>query len=389
MRELHCCMALDRLLDLSSDLSARSVFLFGPRQTGKTTLLRMRYPTAPRFNLLQGDVFLRFSANPGRLRQELEDVDARLGPVVIDEIQKLPALLDDVHDLIERRGFRFVVTGSSPVKLRRGATNLLGGRARLRDLMPLVSVEIPEFNLGRALLYGTLPSIYLSDQPWLDLEAYCGTYLQLEVQAEGLVRGIEPFSRFLRSAARRSGEQIVFERIASEAQVPSRTVREFYQVLADTLLGVMLDPIEPGRSARRRVVSRGKFYFFDVGVAHALSGTTALNDHTSEYGHALEQFIFMEIRAWRSYRRDDRPFGFWRTTSGMEVDFLLGSEVAIEVKATAGATRADTRGLADIADEARFRRRILVCREPVRRIVDGIEILPVHSFLEELWAGRV
>ncbi|TVQ20831.1 MAG: ATP-binding protein [Spirochaetaceae bacterium] len=381
-------MALDRLLDLSSDLTTRSVFLFGPRQTGKTTLLRLRYPTAPWFSLLQGDVFLRLSANPGRLREELENTDPNAGPVVIDEIQKLPALLDDVHDLIERQGFRFVLTGSSPVKLRRGGTNLLGGRARVRELMPLVSAEIPEFDLGRALLHGTIPSIYLSDQPRLDLEAYCGTYLQLEVQAEGLVRGIEPFSRFLRSAARRSGEQIVFERVASEAQVPARTVREFYQVLTDTLLGVMLDPIEPGRRSRR-IVSRGKFYLFDVGVAHALAGTTALDDHTAEYGRALEQLIFMEIRAWRSYRRDDRPFGFWRTTDGMEVDFLLGSQAAIEVKATANATRADTRGLADIAGEADFRRRILVCREPVRRIVDGIEILPIHTFLDELWSGKV
>ncbi len=381
-------MALDRLLDLSSDLTTRSVFLFGPRQTGKTTLLRRRYPTAPWFSLLQGDVFLRLSANPGRLREELEDAEPNAGPVVIDEIQKLPALLDDVHDLIERRGFRFVLTGSSPVKLRRGGSNLLGGRARVRELMPLVSVEIPEFDLGRALLYGTIPSIYLSDEPRLDLEAYCGTYLQLEVQAEGLVRGIEPFSRFLRSAARRSGEQIVFERIASEAQVPARTVREFYQVLSDTLLGVMLEPIEPSR-ANHRIVSRGKFYFFDVGVAHALAGTTALDDHTAEYGRALEQLIFMEIRAWRSYRRDDRPFGFWRTTDGMEVDFLLGSQTAIEVKATSNATRADARGLSDIAGEAGFSRRILVCREPVRRTVDGIEILPIHTFLDELWSGKV
>jgi len=378
-------MKFARILDFASDLGSRSVFLFGPRQTGKTTLLRDRYPESPWFSLLQGDTFLRLSREPGRMRQELETANPAAGPVIVDEIQKLPSLLDDIHDLIERRGFRFVLTGSSPVKLRRAGTNLLGGRARIRDLFPLVSAEVPDWDSERAMLYGSIPSIYLSEEPALDLEAYCGAYLQLEVQAEGLVRGVEPFSRFLQTAARRAGEQVVYEQIGSLSQVPARTVREFYQVLVDTLIGVMLEPTRLGKAGRRTLVSRGKFYFFDVGVAHALAGTTTLDDHTSEYGRAFEHLIFTELRAWMSYHRDRRPLGFWRTTDGAEVDFIIGDEIAIEVKATRNVTRTDLRGLHAIGEDHTLKRRVMVCREPTRRIVDSIEVVPFTEFLPDMW----
>lgn len=381
-------MTFGRLLDLAPDLRERSVFLFGPRQTGKTTLLWERYPDSPWFNLLQGDTFLRLSREPARLRQELATADPAHGPVIVDEIQKLPALLDDIHDLIERRGFRFVLTGSSPAKLRRGGTNLLGGRARMRYLMPLVSAEINEFELSRALRFGMIPSIYLAEDPASDLESYCGAYLQLEVQAEGLVRGVGPFARFLQTAARRAGEQVVYEQVASQAQVPARTVREFYSVLTDTLIGVMLEPARFGKQGRaRKPVSRGKFYFFDVGVANALAGVTALDDHTTEYGRALEQLVFSELRAWLAYHRDKRPLAFWRTVDGLEVDFVLGDEVAIEVKAARSLSRADFKGLLAISEESAFRRRILVCHEPVTRIAEEIEVVPVEQFLAELWGG--
>ena len=382
-------MSLDRLLNLSRDLTHRSVFLFGPRQTGKTTLLKDRYGDRPWFNLLRGDEYLRLASQPGRLRQELAQVDPGTGPVVIDEIQKLPSLLDDIHNLIEERGFRFVMTGSSPVKLRRGGVNLLGGRARTRYLMPFVSNEVPDWDLNRALLNGGIPSIHLSDDPRQDLEAYCGSYVQLEVQAEGLVRGIEPFSRFLQSAARSAGEQINFERVGADAQVPPRTVREYFQVLQDTLIGVMVDPVRPGKRARRKVVSRGKFYFFDCGVANTLAGTTSLDSHTEAYGRALEQLIFNELRAWQSYRRDSRGVGFWRTTDHVEVDFVIPPDLALEVKSTRNLTRSDTRGLGAIAEEGEFARRILVCNEPVRRVVEGIEVHPVREFLELLWADKI
>ena len=214
---------LPRRLDIARDLRRRSVFLFGPRQTGKTTWLRQNFPDSAFFNLLQGDVFLRLSREPGRFRQELAATSPASGPVVIDEIQKLPRLLDEVHDLIESRGFRFVLAASSPAKLRRGGVNLLGGRARTRRLCPFVSAEVPDWDLERAINVGGIPSIYFSDEPEEDLRAYCGNYLRLEVQAEGLVRGVEPFSRFLTAAGASYAQAIVFERLASDAGVrPAR-----------------------------------------------------------------------------------------------------------------------------------------------------------------------
>ena len=380
-------MNLPRLLDLSPDIKDRSVFLFGPRQTGKTTYLKNLYRTNTWFNLLRGDVFLRLSSRPGRLHEELAAVDPGKGPVIIDEIQKLPSLLDDVHDLIESRDFHFVLTGSSPAKLRRSGINLLGGRARIRYLYPFVSAEIPDWKIERTLLYGNIPSVYLSDNPRDDLLSYCGAYLQLEVQAEGLVRGIEPFSRFLQTAARCAGEQIVFERVAGDAQVPARTVREYYQVLQDTLIGTVLEPVTPAKKPKRKPVSHGKFYFFDNGVAHTLAGINHLDEFTPTYGKALEHFIFTELRAWIGYTKDTRYLGFWRTVDGNEVDFVIGSDIAIEVKSTRSLSGADLKGLRAIAEESPFKHRIIVCNEPVRRIIDGIEIFPIKDFLDALWNG--
>ena len=382
----HEAPALPRRLDLSRDLRSRSVFLFGPRLTGKTTWLRRCFPDAPWFNLLHGEVFLRLARDPSRLRTELAARGPTSGPVVIDEIQKLPSLLDHVHDLMESRGLRFVLTASSPVKLRRGGVNLLGGRARMRALFPFVSAEVPGWDLLRAVNVGGIPSIYLSSDPIEDLRAYCGNYLRLEVQAEGLVRGIEPFSRFLTAAAVSRGQPIVFERLAADAAVPARTVREYFQVLEDTLLATLLRPFSP-RAARRKPVSHVKLYFFDAGVANALAGVTRIDPSGAAFGPALEQLVFCELRAWLAYARDPRPLTFWRTADGSEVDFVVGDAAAIEVKATGTVTRRDLRGLRRLAEETPLRRRIVVCREPVARLVDGIRILPIEEFLRALWRG--
>ncbi len=381
-------MEISRILDLSPDLKQRSVFLFGPRQTGKTTWLKTCYPESTWFNLLRGDVFLRLSSNPGRIHEELKHVNPKNSPVIIDEIQKLPGLLDDVHFLIESGGFRFVLTGSSPVKLRRSGINLLGGRARVRYLHPFVSAEVPDWNINKVLLFGGIPSIYLSEEPEEELYSYCGNYLQLEIQAEGLVRGIEPFSRFLHAAAVSNTEQVVFERIANDAQVPARTVREFYQVLQDTLIGYMIEPFSPGKHPKRKPVSHGKFYFFDGGVANALSGITSLPEKTTVYGKALEQLLFQEIRAWMSYRKDRRKLNFWRTVDGAEVDFVIEQDIAIEVKASTSLSGKDFKGMYHLLEEVNFRRSIIVCKEPVRRHVKGIDIIPVELFLKALWEGE-
>ena len=380
--------ALPRRLDIARDLSSRSVFLFGPRQTGKTTWLRQSHPDAPWLNLLHGEVFLRFAREPGRLRAELALGAPPSGPVIIDEIQKLPSLLDEVHHLMESRGLRFVLAASSPVKLRRGGVNLLGGRARTRALFPFVSAEIPDWNLMRAINVGGIPSIYFSSEPVEDLRAYCGNYLQLEVQAEGLVRGIEPFSRFLTAAAVSRGQPIVFERLASDAAVPARTVREYFQVLEETLLAILLPPFAP-RQFRRKPVSHAKLYFFDVGVANVLAGITHIEAGSPAFGLALEQLVFCELRAWLAYSRDDRPLTFWRTADGSEVDFVVGDSAAIEVKATGSVTRRDLSGLRRLAEETPLAHRIVVCRESAARVVDGIRILPVMEFLRALWDGEL
>ena len=380
--------ALPRRLDIARDLRSRSVFLFGPRQTGKTTWLRRRFPGSRWFNLLHGDVFLRLSREPGRLRAELAAESGAANPVIIDEIQKLPSLLDDVHDLMESRGLRFVLAASSPAKLRRGGVNLLGGRARTRRLFPFVSAEVPDWDLLRAINVGGIPSIYFSSDPVEDLRAYCGSYLQLEVQAEGLVRGIEPFSRFLAAAAVSRGQPIVFERLASDAAVPARTVREYFQVLQDTLLATLLPPFTP-RRPRRKPASRAKLYFFDVGVANLLAGITRVEAGSPTFGLALEQLIFCELTAWLSYARDARPLTFWRTVDGSEVDFVVGETAAIEVKATGAVTRRDLTGLRRLADETPLAERIVVCRESAARVVEGIRILPVMEFLRRLWDGEL
>ncbi len=364
------------------------MFLFGPRQTGKTTYLGQQFPESPQFNLLRGEVFLRLSRDPGRLRQELATIDPASGPVIIDEIQKLPGLLDEVHDLIESRGFRFVLAASSPAKLRRGGVNLLGGRARIRSLFPFVSAEVPDWDLMRAINVGGIPSIYYSDDPIEDLRAYCGTYLQIEVQAEGLVRGVDRFSRFLTAAALSCNEQIVFDRVAADAAVPPRTVREYFQVLEDTLLGTLVQPYRP-RRPRRKPASHAKLYLFDVGVANVLSDTTRIEAGSPAFGRALEQLVFCELRACLAYDRSPDALTFWRTTDGSEVDFVIGDAVAIEVKGTGAVTRRDLTGLRRIADETALRRRIVVCTESAARIVEGIEILPVNEFLHALWNGDI
>jgi len=381
-------MHFDRFLDLKEEAARKSIFLFGPRQTGKTTLLKDLFPQSLFFNLLRGDVFLRLSQRPSALREEILAAPEAPDPIVIDEIQKLPRLLDEIHDLIESEGRTFVLSGSSAAKLRRGGYNLLGGRARIRHLHPLVSREVPDWDMNRSLRYGGIPSVYLADEPARELRDYCGTYLQMEIQAEGLVRGIEPFSRFLKVAALSAGEQVNFERIASDAAVPARTVREFYQVLQDTLVGELLPVFSPS-NPKRKPASHAKFYFFDVGVANALIGITELVPGTELYGRAFEQLVFCELRAYLHYHDDDRVLSYWRTRRGNEVDFVVGDEAAIEVKATSRVSDGNLQGLSLLAEERPLKRQILVCTEGAPRRVGEIDILPAARFFSMLWDGLI
>ena len=374
---------IDRRLNVRDILERRSCFLFGPRQTGKSTLVRQQLGDFPTFNLLDQDLFVRLSRNPGLVRETLA-ADATVA--VIDEIQKMPALLNEVQFMIEERGVRFLLTGSSARSLRRKGVNLLGGRARSRALHPFVRAELGErFNLARALEYGLLPSIHFSDAPWEDLAAYAGDYLKEEVAAEAIVRNIGAFSRFLEVAALAHGEMINFSNLASDAQVPVSTVREYYAILKDTFIAHEV-PAFSGTS-KRKAIGTAKYYLFDIGLARHLQGRRGLAPGTPEYGSAFESYIFQEIKAFCDYHLLDGP-RYWRSKSGFEVDFLF-EEVAVEVKAKRVVGARDLRGLKALREENLFTHHLLVCMEPMPRLLDGIRVLPWEAFLDRLWAGEL
>ncbi len=373
---------LPRILDLPKLLSRKSHFLFGPRQTGKSTLVTRTVPAARVYDLLDSTVYLDLSAHPERLEQDLQPGDR---VVVIDEIQQLPALLNEVHRLIEKRSIRFLLTGSSARKLRAGGVNLLGGRARVRHLHPLSFPELGEhFDLFRALHHGLLPSIYFSDDPAADLDAYCGTYLQQEVVAAGATRNVPAFSRFLRVAAQCNGTRVNFTQVANDAQVPRTTIYEYFEILRDTLL---LEEVPAWRASRtRKPLVSSKYYLFDVGVVGQLQGRLFRPD-TPEMGAALETYIAHELFCHRDYI-SGQPVQHWRSASGFEVDFLLGEHTAIEVKAKRSVGGHDLRSLHAIGQEQRVKRCLCLSLETRRRRVGDIEILPVGVFLQSLWNGE-
>lgn len=376
----------ERVLDLKELLRHRSLFLFGPRLTGKSTLARQAFPEAAYYDLLEADTFRELAARPEYLRQTLPP---RQQVLVIDEVQKLPSLLDEVQLLIDRnKRLRVLLTGSSARKLRRGAANLLGGRAWICRLHPLVSAELNFERVLDRLNRGSLPSILDSNYYREDLKAYVGTYLREEIRAEGLTRSIENFSRFLDVAGLSNGEQVNFTSVASDAGVPPRTVREHYQILEDTLVGHQLPAYQ--KTVKRKPVATAKFYFFDVGVANTLKRTSTVEEGSEVYGRALEHLIFLELRSFLDYHRLDHELTYWRSRSQLEVDFVLGDHVGIEVKAKSRVSARDYRGLAVLAEEVRLRRKIVVCHEKRRRRADdGVEILPLTVFLKDLWAGRI
>ena len=375
-------MYVARKLDIASVLRKKSCFLFGPRQCGKTSLVRETLPDAHVFDLLSGNTFTRLARNPNYLDETCRDDR----PVVIDEIQKMPSLLDEVHRLIEEKGIRFLLTGSSARKLRKGGVNLLGGRARVRNLHPFSAVELGDaFDLDRALNHGLVPGIWDSDDPQEDLSGYVSLYLEQEIMQEGATRNLPAFSRFLEVAALSSGEQINYQALASDAQIARSTVQEYFKILKDTLLAREVPVWRKGRS--RKTVETAKFYLFDTGVTRCLQDRRELTPGTAEYGHAFESWILHELASYADTFRRDAEIAYWRTRTNLEVDFVVNGEVAIETKTTRNATRDDLKGLRAIGDEGLFRHRILVSGEPRLREVDGIVILPWREFIDRLWAG--
>lgn len=374
---------VDRQLDIGRLLEKRSFFLLGPRQTGKTTLIQHVLPDIRFYDLLDSANYLALSRNPERLAEEIGSSVKR---VVIDEIQRLPSLLNEVQRLIETRDVKFLLTGSSARKLRRGGINLLGGRARVKYLHPLTYRELGDkFVLNQAMQRGLLPSIYFSDDPRADLESYAGLYLQQEIMAEGATRNIPAFSRFLKIAAHSNGGIVNFTNIASDAQVARTTVYEYYEILKDTLILRELPPWR--KTVKRKPLASSKYYFFDVGVVSALQGRPFLPG-TPEFGEAFETFIMHELSSWSDYASGEL-LSFWRSKSGFEVDFIIGDHTAIEVKAKENVSSQDIKSLRALREENKLKHFLCVCMEKRSRDVDGIKILPYTEFLTSLWEGKI
>lgn len=373
-------------------LPARGTFfLWGPRQTGKSTLLRATFPDAHYVDLLSTRDQLRLGRDPGLLREEIPKGRTR---VVIDEIQKVPGLLDEVHWLIENRGTEFALCGSSARKVRRGHANLLGGRALGLELHGLVSHELGrDFDLTRSLNRGWLPRHYgaASAADASDLvRAYVDDYLRQEILAEGLTRSLPTFADFLEAAALSDAELVSYATIARECGVSAPTVRGYYEILVDTLVGRFLPAYR--KRPKRRVIQAPKFYFFDVAIVGRLARRGVLAPKSELYGKAFESWVFHELAAHRAYTGFAHDLWYWRLASGIEVDFVVGDMlVAIEAKATAQVHSDHLRGLRALGeDQPRVRRRIVVSLDPrVRRTDDGIEILPAAEFARALWAGEL
>ena len=376
-------MYINRLLDFSKLLSKKSYFLFGPRQTGKSWLINHTLGKHKVYNLLDSKVLLNLSQNPKQIEEEIQPKDKI---IIIDEIQKLPNLLSEVHLIIEKYGIKFLLTGSSARKLRKRGIHLLGGRARSKNLHPLIFKELgKEFNLIRALNYGLLPSIYFSDDPKVDLKAYTGDYLKEEVVAEGLTRNIPAFSRFLQMAALCNGQILNYAKISNDAQVPSSTIQEYFQILRDTLIA--FDVVAWKKSLKRKPISTSKFYFFDVGVVRCLQNQGKLKEKSPDMGIAFETFFAHELKSFIDYNQFGDLY-YWRSKSGYEVDFILEDTVAIEIKAKESITDRDLLGLKALKEEKKLKYYFIVCLEKTLRKKDDIFILPWKEFLINLWQRK-
>lgn len=374
------------------EAGTESFFLWGPRQTGKSTLLRRTYPAARWIDLLKSEEFRRYVARPESLREEIQAMGAdRKQQIVIDEIQKAPALLNEVHWLMEHYNLSFALCGSSARKVKRGAANLLGGRAIRYELYGLTASELgAEFDLQRILNHGYLPRIYQGSRPERMLDAYIADYLKEEVAAEGLVRNLPTFSDFLDVAALSDGQSVNFSSIARDCGVSNQSIKNYFQILEDTLLAKWLPAYR--KRPKRRVFSAPRFYFADVGVVNRLARRGDLQPGTEDYGKAMENWAFHELSAFLRYHEHEAALSYWRLASGIEVDFIIGDmQVAIEVKSSDRIHSDHLKGLRSIiVDHPGIARRIVVCREPrPRKTNDGIEIMPAEEFAERLWEGVI
>jgi len=370
-----------------------SAFLLGPRGTGKSTWIQEKYVENSIFyDLLNTAELIRLSRDPSLLYQET----AHLHPgawVIVDEIQKVPALLNEVHRIIEERKLRFILSGSSARKLKESGVNLLAGRALTYNMFPLVSPEVNfEFELEKQICFGMLPAAYLSSSPKKFLQAYTETYLKEEIRAEALTRNFGNFARFLEIAARQNGQLTNATGIARDAGVARQTVQGYFDVLVDTLIGFWLEPWKLKRTTKQ--VSHSKFYFFDSGVVRALSGRLPYPVTPEESGPLFECFIINEIRAYLHYTELDFPLYFWRSPNGVEVDIILETSngfVAIELKNGIRWDKRFNRGMHRLTEDLGKNRISCfgVFMGDRALLIDDVMVYPALDFLRRLWGGEV
>lgn len=378
---------IERIFNITKDLEDGSIFLFGARQTGKSTYLAQTLRNVVFFDLLDSNLRIRLQRNPSLLYDMLQDKPSDT-IVVIDEIPEVPELLNEVHRLIQQKGLRFVLTGSSPRKLKRRGNNTLGGRAVPCHFFPFVSAELPNFDLDRALLYGLLPPHYLAKNPQRLLGGYIDIYLKEEIKEEALSRNLGVFQHFMQAAAITSGEILNYANVASDCGVSAKTVKEYFSILEDTLIGYMLPAYT--KSNKRKVTQAPKFYFFDVGVYNYLLQRKSLAPDTPEYGHCFEHFVMQELRAYVSYFRKDETLSYWHTYNNKEIDVVVGqAQIGIEIKSASEIQPKHLSNFKDYHDEFPDSRCIIVSRDRLTRRNGNIEIMYVFDFLRQLWAGEI
>ena len=381
------------LLDIPA---TKSAFLWGARKTGKSTYLKKNFPDAIYYDLLKSDIYLAFLKTPHLFREAVLSLSAAQlrHPIIVDEVQKIPALLDEIHWLIENTAATFILCGSSTRKLKRMGANLLGGRAWRYHFCPLTSHEIPNFDLLHAFNTGLIPAHYRSENPWRELESYVDDYLQLEIQAEGATRNLPAFARFLDALAFSSGTLINFSNIARDCGIDAKTVKEYFHVLADTMMGYFVLPYAK-KTGRHVLTAMQKFYLFDIGLLSYLAKQSHYILKGPEAGRVFEHFILMELHAYLAYSHSDDTITFWRTTSGVDVDFVIGdATVAIEVTRQSTLDKSDFKGLGMFLDTFPTATAHVVAMIERPRVIllsdhQKIHLWPWPLFLQKLWNNEI
>lgn len=375
-----------RIFDIENRLD-EAMFLFGGRQVGKSTLLKERFPKAIYIDLLKSDIRNRFKQHPEEFRESL----LRYPPetlVIVDEIQKIPDLLDEVHWLMVEKDLWFILSGSSARKIKRSGANNLGGRAIPETLFPLVSAEIPDYDLDRAVQNGMIPRHYMVANAQNRMRAYVDLYLKEEIIEESLVQNVDEFIRFMEVAAIMDGEILNYENVASDCGVSANTVKAYYKILVETLLGFEVPAYR--KVIKRKLYKSSRFYYFDVGIANHLTKRYHLAPRTPEYGHAFEHLIIQEIRAYLGYTGSEEELTYWHTYENLEVDAVIGdARVAIEIKSTDHVNHDDKKGVTEFAKEHPETKQILVSRDRISRRSGDVDLYYVTDFFKALWAGEI